>query len=107
MVVLRMGIKPKIEMARPGASFDTLFALARHRAQADGDRVAYTFLLDGETDELNLTYAELDERARAIAARLQTECRPGDHVLLLFDPGLDYVAALFGCVYAAVIPVPA
>jgi acyl-CoA synthetase (AMP-forming)/AMP-acid ligase II/acyl carrier protein len=69
--------------------------------------VGYTFLVDGETEEQNLTYAELDLRARAIAARMQSVCRPGEHALLLYGPGLDYIAALFACQYAGVIPVPA
>jgi acyl-CoA synthetase (AMP-forming)/AMP-acid ligase II/acyl carrier protein len=85
----------------------TLFHLARYCADEHAEKIGYTFLLDGETEEQNLTYAELDLRARAIGARLQSVCRPGDHVILLFDPGLDYIAALFGCEYAGVVPVPA
>ena len=32
---------------------------------------------------------------------------PGDRVLLLVPPGLDYVAAFFGCLYAGAVAVPA
>lgn len=85
----------------------TLFKLARHRTQAQPRAIGYTFLVDGETTEQNLTYAELDVRAQAIAARLQAVCSPGEHVLLLYGPGLDYIAAFFACHYAGVIPVPA
>ena len=86
---------------------DTLFKLARWRAHTQADVRGYTFLVDGESEEQFLTYGELDRRARAIAARMQTICLPGEHVLLLYGPGLDYIVALFACQYAGVVPVPA
>src|SRR6266850_4608488 len=76
--------------------------LLRHVTERP-DAVAYTFLLDGESDESNVTYVELDRQARAIAARLQEMTAPGDRVLLLYPPGLDYVAGFFGCLYADVV----
>jgi len=95
------------EFQHPAEGFDTLFKLARHRAHAQPDVVGYTYLVDGETEEQRLTYGELDLRARAIAARIQSVCKPGDQVLLLYGSGLDYIVALFACQYAGVIPVPA
>ena len=68
---------------------------------------AYTYLVDGETQELHLTYGELDRQARAIAAELQSRSAKGERALLLFPPGLGYIAAFFGCLYAEVIAVPA
>jgi len=67
----------------------------------------FTFLGDGEAEADRLTYGELDRRARAIAAALEATCAPGDRALLLFPPGLDFVAAFFGCLYAGVVAVPA
>jgi len=64
-------------------------------------------LVDGEQVEEHVTYGELDGRARSIAARLQELVRPGEPVLLLQAPGLDYVAALFGCLFAGAVAVPA
>src|SRR5579885_527418 len=97
-------------MAQPTpvpAELDTLYKVARHRGLTQPNQRGYTFLMDGETEETALTYGELDARARAIAARIQSICHPGEHVLLLYGPGLDYIAALFACQYAGVIPVPA
>lgn len=85
----------------------TLLDLGRVRAQEKPDLRAYSFLVDGETAELNLTYSELDLRARAIAALLQSKGLQGAQVLLLFPPGLDYIEAFFGCIYAGVVAVPA
>ena len=71
------------------------------------ERDAYTFLVDGETEAITLTYRELDQQARAIAAQLETVCEHGARALLLSPPGLDYIAAFCGCLYAGVVAVPA
>jgi amino acid adenylation domain-containing protein len=82
-------------------------SLLRWRAERQPDQLAYRFLLDGAGAEVTVTYAELDRRARAIAARL-AECEaPGERALLLYPPGLDYIAAFFGCLYAGTTAVPA
>ena len=85
----------------------TLVELLRWRATHQPDKVGYVFLADGESHELSLTYRELDQQARTIAARLQDCTAPGDRALLLYPPGLDYVAAFFGCLYARLVAVPA
>ncbi|HEY9401515.1 MAG TPA: amino acid adenylation domain-containing protein, partial [Pyrinomonadaceae bacterium] len=85
----------------------TLVDLLQKRASNQPDRRAYTFLLDGEAEEAHLTYAELDAQARAIAALLQEHCAPGARALLVYPPGLEYIAAFFGCMYAGVVAVPA
>ena len=85
----------------------TLVELLRFRAGEDPDRIAYTFLLNGESEEGHVTYGELDLRARAVAARLQALGARGERALLLYPPGLEYIAALFGCFYAGVTAVPA
>src|SRR5437764_14306984 len=81
--------------------------ILRWRGLNQPDRRAYSFLADGETHEECVTYGELDRRARAIAAQLQSLAAPGERVLLLLPPGLDYLAALFGCLYAGLVGVPA
>ena len=63
--------------------------------------------MDGEVEDLQLTYAQLDRRARAIAARLTDLGMHGERVLLLFPPGLDFVVGFFGCMYAGAVAVPA
>jgi acyl transferase domain-containing protein/acyl-CoA synthetase (AMP-forming)/AMP-acid ligase II/acyl carrier protein len=71
------------------------------------DRIAYRFLVDGESSEtLEITYAELDRRARAIAVALLEFTAAGEPVVLLFPPGLDFIAAFLGCLYAGAIAVP-
>lgn len=85
----------------------SLVAVAREWAQHQPDQPAYTFLLDGESEEATLTYAQLDRHARAIAARLQAMgVTDGRRALLLYQPSLDYVAAFMGCLYAGAVAVP-
>jgi acyl-CoA synthetase (AMP-forming)/AMP-acid ligase II len=79
----------------------------RRRADLQPDQLAYRFLRDGDRDEVTLTYAELDEQARAIAVRLVASGAAGERAILLYPPGLDYITAFFGCLYADTVAVPA
>ncbi|MEG5061535.1 AMP-binding protein [Microcoleus sp. A2-C5] len=80
-------------------SCTNLVELLQNRALHQPEQ-KYTFLLDGKTETASLTYRELDAIARSHAARLQALGLTGERVLLLFPPGLDYLAAFFGCLYA-------
>ncbi len=84
----------------------TVSGILRQRAARQPEQLAYTFLLDGETEECSVTYAELDRQARAIGALLQDLGASGGHALLLYPPGLEYIAAFFGCLYAGMVAVP-
>jgi acyl-CoA synthetase (AMP-forming)/AMP-acid ligase II/acyl carrier protein len=87
--------------------FEHLSATLRTRALSRPHEKVFTYLLDGEDDEVSLTYGELDRQARSIAARLQAEGMTGQRILLLYVPGLAFISALYGCMYAGAIPVPA
>lgn len=94
------GLKNKIKAV-------TLVDILQTRAMEQPQQVIYNFLLDGETQSVSLTYGQLEQKAQAIAAYLQSVCSPQDRVLLLFPAGLDYITAFFGCLYAGVIAIPA
>jgi acyl-CoA synthetase (AMP-forming)/AMP-acid ligase II len=80
-----------------------------HHAERSPDKVCFNFIdFSGEEAvDVPLTYARLLDRARQIAALLQTRCQQGDRVLLLYPAGLEYLCAFFGCLYAGMIAVPA
>ncbi|MFJ9105497.1 AMP-binding protein, partial [Streptomyces sp. NPDC102405] len=86
---------------------DTLVDLARTRAEQQPDQLAYVFLASDGSEETRWTYADLDRRAREISAALREAAEPGDRALILQPPGLEYIAAFFGCLYAGLIAVPA
>ena len=92
----------------PGTFFGppTLVDLVRHRAQYQPDETAFIYLVDGENEQISLTNKELDRQARGIAAWLQSLGLVGERALLLYPPGLEFIAAFFGCLYAGVVAVP-
>jgi acyl transferase domain-containing protein/acyl-CoA synthetase (AMP-forming)/AMP-acid ligase II/thioesterase domain-containing protein/acyl carrier protein len=87
------------------AGATTFCEVLERRATEQPERRAFTYLADGEREELTLSYAEIDARARAVAARLEELGATGQRVLLLYPPGLDYAAAVFGCLYAGAVAV--
>jgi len=87
--------------------YATIVDILRDRSFKMPHTQAFTFLEDGETQELTLTYYELDRRSRAVAAQLQAFGLSGERAILLYPPGLDYLIAFFGCLYAGVVAVPA
>ncbi|NML17999.1 fatty acyl-AMP ligase [Azohydromonas sp. G-1-1-14] len=56
--------------------------------------------------ETYLSYAELDAAARRLGSELLERGLQGERAVLLLQPGLSYVIALFGCWYAGVTAVP-
>ena len=89
------------------AGVQTLVDLLEYRAARQPAHVVFRFLNSDAREEGTLTFAALQRRARAIAAHLAEHVVPGERVVLLVPPGLEYVAAFFGCLYAGVIAVPA
>jgi len=84
----------------------TLVELLRWRATYQPDNIGYRFLKDGETLGGELTYAALDKQAKKIACLLKQIADERDCALLLYPPGLDYIASFFGCLYAGIIAIP-
>ena len=84
----------------------TFVDILRQRASSQSEEIVYSFLLDGERQSDYLTYQALDRRARAIAATLQSYQTMGERALLLYPPGLEFIAAFFSCLYAGVVAVP-
>ncbi|MEL6462182.1 MAG: fatty acyl-AMP ligase, partial [Cyanobacteria bacterium J06621_15] len=87
-------------------SFSTIVDLMQYRSNHQPSLKGYTFLTDGESQEISLTYQELDTKARLIAAHLQSLNLQGERALLLYPPGLEFIAAFLGCLYAGVVAVP-
>lgn len=91
----------------PAPPFSSWIDILRGHASRVPDKLAYTFLPDGKETGACLTFRELESRARAIAATLQSLGMAGERALLLYPPGLDYVTAFVGCLFAGVVAVPA
>lgn len=83
----------------------TFMDLIDFRSNEQPHRTAFTFLEDEQ--ELSISYLQLKERAIQLAAALRSYTRPGDKVLILHQPGADYMYSFFGCLYAGCTAVPA
>jgi acyl-CoA synthetase (AMP-forming)/AMP-acid ligase II len=82
----------------------TFVDIVRRHASSDGGRTAYAFTVDGHAQEM--TYAELEHRARSVAVGLRAVAQPGDRVLVMCSPGLQFVVGFLASLYAGVIAVP-
>lgn len=84
----------------------TLFVTALGEVAARvPDKPAVLFHRSGGVE--SLTYRELDRAARSIAVWLRDRLPAGDvRVVLAHAPGLSFVTAFVGCLYAGVTPVP-
>ena len=94
------------ETGARGRRTNIVRCLREHAKERPGD-TAFVHLIDGDTKEASTTYAQLDRRARAIAAHLQDMLLAGQNVVLAYPPGLEFVAAFFGALYAGCVAVPA
>ncbi|KAJ1399879.1 Trimeric LpxA-like superfamily [Sesbania bispinosa] len=74
------------------------------------NRTLYTWINEEGSPVCHRTYGEQHFNASCIAHKLLTSqkpvIKPGDRVLLVYVPGLDFIDAFFGCLRAKVIPVP-
>ncbi|TDG53237.1 hypothetical protein AWZ03_000052 [Drosophila navojoa] len=79
----------------------------RWRANTSPDHIIFTLLNSKGAIAKTLTCSELHKRAEKIAALLQErgKIEPGDHVALIFPPGLDLLCAFYGCLYLGAIPI--
>lgn len=84
----------------------SLIAAMDYWAEKQPDENAYIFT-DGEAEETRLTFSQFSDRVRSLARRLVEEKLSGERVLLLYPPGLEYVAAYFACLAAGAVAVPA
>lgn len=85
----------------------TYTEVIKNRVQSSPDHKVFRFLNDGVTENESFTYLQLETRAKAIGSAMQKVGKKGDSVLLLFQPGLSYVASLYACFYSGFIGVPA
>uniref|UniRef100_A0A8C6T2L1 Disco interacting protein 2 homolog C n=1 Tax=Neogobius melanostomus TaxID=47308 RepID=A0A8C6T2L1_9GOBI len=77
------------------------------RAQTTPDHVLYTLLNSRGAIASSLTCVQLHKRAEKIAAILseRAHLQDGDHVALVYPPGVDLVVAFYGCLYAGCVPI--
>ncbi|MFD0746624.1 beta-ketoacyl synthase N-terminal-like domain-containing protein [Phytohabitans flavus] len=83
-------------------------ALYRHACERP-EQVACRFLGTGDVDGpvVEWTYRRLYREVLGVAAALRRELPVGSRCLLLYPPGLDFIAGFLGCLWAGMVAVPA
>ena len=89
--------------ALPAPAFATLHQTLAHAAKSPA---GLTFV-DAHEVETKLSWAEVQTRARRMAAALaKLGVRPGDRVAMVLPTGADFMDAFFGTLLAGAVPVP-
>ncbi|XP_028971471.2 disco-interacting protein 2 homolog A isoform X3 [Esox lucius] len=77
------------------------------RAQATPDHSLFLVLNAKGTVSSTASCLQLHKRAERVAVALMEKGRlnTGDHVALVYPPGIDLIATFYGCLYAGCVPV--
>uniref|UniRef100_A0A8D2LCS5 Disco interacting protein 2 homolog C n=1 Tax=Varanus komodoensis TaxID=61221 RepID=A0A8D2LCS5_VARKO len=97
----------QIEDNDQARKFLFLSEVLQWRAQTTPDHVLYTLLNCRGTIANSLTCVQLHKRAEKIAVMLMERghLQDGNHVALVYPPGIDLIAAFYGCLYAGCVPI--
>lgn len=91
----------------PAAEAKTLVEALEWHVARNPDRLHVTVLQDENIVIASMTYAELSNAARTVAAGLiARDVGPGDRVALMLPTGTEFFAAFFGILYTGAVPVP-
>lgn len=83
----------------------SLLEILQERVRDQGNSLSFRFLVDGTSNQvIDWTYRDLAAHASVVAAEMDGAA--GGRVVLAVDPGLHYVAALFGILAAGGTAVP-
>ncbi|WP_405048088.1 AMP-binding protein [Flexibacterium corallicola] len=89
---------------------NSLVDLLANAAQSTPGHLAfqfYRFTAAQTGSQLQVSYGQLWQQARALGAQLARRLEPGERALIVCPPGLDYIIAFFACQLAGIIAVPA
>ncbi|WP_328611597.1 fatty acyl-AMP ligase [Amycolatopsis sp. NBC_00345] len=100
-------MKSSPKMVSPPVSERSLVSVFAELHAREPLRELFVFVDDDGRDVERLTARQLAGRADGVRALLERErISPGDRVVLVHLPSLDFIAAFLGCLAAGVIPVP-
>ncbi|XP_069689740.1 disco-interacting protein 2 isoform X15 [Periplaneta americana] len=81
--------------------------ILRWRAQSTADHVIFTLLNSKGAVATMLSCSQLHKKAERVGNLLleKGKINTGDHVALIFPPGIDLICAFYGCLYVGAVPV--
>jgi acyl-CoA synthetase (AMP-forming)/AMP-acid ligase II len=92
-------------MKRSTTSESSIVEILRQQGRAAPDRTAFRFI-PAASAPTDLSFGALDAAATRLAGLLKSRVRSGDRVLMFYPPGLDFIVAFFGVLYAGAVAVP-
>jgi thioester reductase-like protein len=84
--------------------FNHVVDALEYRGAKTPDAVAHIFLSDGENTEQALSFGSLLAQARAVSESITDLTSPGDRVIIMLPPGIDFFPLFWGCLYAGTVP---
>lgn len=84
---------------------DNLIDLLSQRAETHANQTLYSFISHKEEPQ-SLSFASLYENASHLATMIKKRVRPGDRVVIMLPPGMEFVIAFYSCLCAGAITVP-
>ena len=75
-------------------------------ARLQPDAIAFTAVRAQLAEPEQISFRQLESTAKQIAGVLQSAVGRGERVLLVLPPGIRYISAFLGCLYAGVVAVP-
>ncbi|KAK4337153.1 hypothetical protein RND71_043371 [Anisodus tanguticus] len=81
--------------------------ILKWRAATSPNHNLFTLLNSKGSESTTLTCSQLHKRAERIACLLMEKGKinTGDHVALVYPPGIDLICAFYGCLYVGAVPV--
>lgn len=76
------------------ANFESLVARLRSNSKKLSQKTAFHYFAENSDIPTSLTFHELDQKSRAMAAAIQKVAVPGDRALMLFNSGLEFITAV-------------
>lgn len=84
-----------------GFQYQFISEILRWRAQSTADHVIFTLLNSKGAVATTLSCSQLHKKAERVGNLLleKGKINTGDHVALIFPPGIDLICAFYGCLY--------
>lgn len=82
--------------------------ILKWRASTSPDHNLFTLLNHKGIEQASLTCNQLHKRAERVANLLMEKGKvnSGDHVALVFPPGIELICAFYACLYVGAVPIP-
>lgn len=99
-------VEQEVTELGPDYSLKTMAEIIEFRAATHPNRDAFFYHHDGEDDRTVWTYRDLKNAVAFVAAELNKRDLSGEPVVMIFEPGLPFVAAFLAIISSGAVVVP-